>query len=336
MEGMGNNRRSMSAELSRRAKKRRIRAKRLKTAAVVAAVVFGGWLAGTYGPALKDQLLPGNISENSTTQNSKPAQGLTASNGNAANSESTGAAGNTAEEKYNAVSAMNGSSGTVKERLSRLNNKDSRIKDIIINYNNYPEELLDMLSRNIDMIDFVADYPTKKGRTYSDNIGAVKKGEVPLLLQWDERWGYGNYGENCVAVSGCAPTCLSMVIAGLTGDNSVTPYDVAKYSEESGFYVRGTGTSWSLMTSGSSHFGISGKEIPLSKNKIYNELEAGHPIICSVRKGDFTTTGHFIVLTGVKDGKIKVNDPNSTKRSEILWDYDRLESQIKNLWAFTK
>ena len=24
-----------------------------------------------------------------------------------------------------------------------------------------------------------------------------------------------------------------------------------------------------------------------------------------------TTTGHFIVLTGVEDGKIRVNDPNS-------------------------
>lgn len=329
MEEIGNNRRNLSRELNKRARKRKIIVRRLKAAAVVVCVVLGGWFISTWGPAVKDIILPDSISENSTLQNN---------NGNGkenSTSGSMGTAGGTTEERYNAVSAMN-SSGTIKERLGRLNNKDSRIKDIIINYNKYPEELLDMLSRNADMIDFVSDYPSKNGKTYSDNIGGVKKGEIPLLLQWDERWGYGNYGESCIAVSGCAPTCLSMVIAGLTGDNSITPYEVGKYSEENGFYVRGTGTSWSLMTTGSSHFGIKGKEISLSENVIYNELQAGHPIICSMRKGDFTTTGHFIVLAGVKDGKIKVNDPNSKQRSEILWGYDRLEGQIKNLWSFTR
>lgn len=323
MEKM-NDTRSLSGELNRRLYKRKVKAKRLKAAGVVVAVVLGGWLVGSFGPAIKSNLLPDNISENSTLNNSKPAQGSTASKSN------------TDEEKYNAVSAMNNSSGTIKERLSRLNNQDSRIKDIIINYNDYPEELLDMLSRNVDMIDFVINFPKKKGKTYSNNIGAVKKGEVPLLLQWDERWGYAGYGESCIAVSGCAPTALAMVIAGLKGENSITPYEIGKYAEDNGFYVKGTGTSWSLMTVGGSHFGVKGTEISLSKSVIYNELEAGHPIICSMRKGDFTTAGHFIVLAGVKDGKIKVNDPNSRQRSEILWDYERLEGQIKNLWAFTR
>ena len=54
-----------------------------------------------------------------------------------------------------------------------------------------------------------------------------------------------------------------------------------------------------------------------------------------MRKGDFTTTGHFIVLVGIEDGKIKVNDPNSKERSNLLWDYERLEYQIKTLWEFS-
>ncbi len=114
----------------------------------------------------------------------------------------------------------------------------------------------------------------------------------------------------------------------------VTPYKVAKYAESNGFYVDGVGTSWSLMTVGSKSFGIIGEEISLSKDNVYSELELGHPIICSVGPGDFTTIGHFIVLSGISNGKIKVNDPNSKKRSGMLWDYDRLESQIKNLWSF--
>ena len=84
-----------------------------------------------------------------------------------------------------------------------------------------------------------------------------------------------------------------------------------------------------------SHFGIQGREISLDKDNIQTELESGHPIICAMRPGDFTTTGHFIVLTGMKDGKICVHDPNSKKRSEKLWDYETLEGQINNLWSFT-
>ncbi|WP_302163519.1 hypothetical protein [[Ruminococcus] torques] len=42
------------------------------------------------------------------------------------------------------------------------------------------------------------------------------------------------------------------------------------------------------------------------------------------------------MLTKVENGKIKVNDPNSRIRSGQLWDYERLEPQIQNLWAFSR
>lgn len=198
----------------------------------------------------------------------------------------------------------------------------------------YPPELLEMLEKNPDLYDFVKDYPQKKGTVSADTVGDVTKGEFPLLLQWDERWGYGYYGESTVAVSGCAPTALSIVIAGLTGDNSVTPYEVACYAQENGYYIPGTGTDWSLMTDGCRHFGISGTELPLSETSIKNALNAGSPVVCSMRPGDFTTSGHFIVLTKTEDGKIRVNDPNSIENSR-LWEYETLAPQIRNLWAFT-
>lgn len=220
------------------------------------------------------------------------------------------------------------------QKLQTLSTKDERINTILENRNEYPEELLDMLSRNVEMVDFVLDFPEKKGQVFSDNIENVKEGTFPLLLQWDPRWGYASYGENYLAISGCAPTALAMVVAGLTGKNSITPYTISSYAEESGYYKNGVGTSWNLMTEGSKHFGVKGTEIPLSKSAIYQSLESGYPIICSMRPGDFTTQGHFIVLTSLKNGKIKVNDPNSKKRSNQLWDYDTLEYQIKNLWSF--
>lgn len=236
---------------------------------------------------------------------------------------------------YDEVSSVKNNKGTIQSRLNKLSKEDDRVNDIINNYNNYPEPLLDMLSRDIDLLDFVINYQDNKGKTYNGTI-KTKKDKIPLLLQWDERWGYAPYGENMIAISGCAPTALAMVAVGLTGDKTITPYKVAKYAEDNGFYIDGIGTSWSLMTIGSKAFKINGKEISLSKDNIFNELENGHPIICSMREGDFTTRGHFIVLTGVSNGKIQVNDPNSKKRSSLLWSYNRLETQIKNLWSFEK
>lgn len=218
--------------------------------------------------------------------------------------------------------------------LKSMVKQDKRIKSILESYNDYPAELLDMLSRNIEMTDFVLDYPNKKGEVYADNIGEIVKDEMPLLLQYDKRWGYGDYGESMIAISGCGPTALAMVIAKLTNNNEITPYKVAKFAEDKGYYVSGIGTTWDLFTKGSERFGIKGKEIPLSESSIYNALESGNPIICSMRAGDFTTTGHIIVLSAIEEGKIVVHDSNSTERSNHLWDYKTLEGQIKNLWAF--
>ena len=173
---------------------------------------------------------------------------------------------------YDKVSSMKNNVGTIEERLNILKEQDIRINTMISNYNDYPEELVDMLSRNIDMIDFVLKYPDKKGNVYSDNVGNINKGKIPLLLQWDERWGYANYGENIIAINGCGPTALSMVLTGLKGDSSITPYKVAKYAEENGYYVSGSGSSWSLMSNAPSAFGVKSEELPLYKNSIINIL----------------------------------------------------------------
>lgn len=224
----------------------------------------------------------------------------------------------------------------IEETLGELAAQDKQFEAIYEDRKQYPIEVLSALCNNPEMVSFVKDYlngeKTQRGGINNEELAA----DIPLLLQWDARWGYAPYGESNIGMSGCAPTCLSMVVVGLTKQKAATPYAIAKYATEQGYYLKGTGTSWSLMTEGSMAYNVCGKEICLDKSIMMNELEAGHPIICSVREGDFTTQGHFIVLTGIKEGKITVNDPNSTYRSKKLWDYDCLAGQIKNLWAFSK
>lgn len=159
---------------------------------------------------------------------------------------------------------------------------------------------------------------------------------VPLLLQTDERWKNAPYGSSTVEVSGCGPTCLSMVLMALTQNQSMTPDAVAQFSEQNGYYVDGVGTSWSLMSSGAKKLGLKVKEVSLSEGVIADKLKDGYPIICSVRQGDFTDEGHFIVLTAYENGIIRVNDPNSEVNSLKSWSYDRLKGQISAMWTYRK
>ena len=223
----------------------------------------------------------------------------------------------------------------VQQKLQALAQEYPEFEEVYDNADAYPQKLLVALCNNPEMIDYVKGYLNADGSGSGWLTTDEMSQQFPLLLQWDKRWGYIPYGDNVIGLSGCAPTCLSMVIVGLTGNKDATPDAIAQYATDNGYYVDGVGTAWSLMTAVDS-YGVIGQETTLSEDNIYNELENGNPIICSMRPGDFTSVGHFIVLTGMEDGKIRVNDPNSLTRSRQLWDYSTLSDQISNLWVFEK
>ena len=109
---------------------------------------------------------------------------------------------------------------------------------------------------------------------------------------------------------------------------------MARFSEQNGFTVDGM-TAWALMTDGAAMLGLRGTELSASADVVRVELEAGRPIICSVRPGDFTSTGHFIVLAGLTDDEqVMVRDPNNAGNGDHPWDLDRILGQCANLWAF--
>ena len=200
----------------------------------------------------------------------------------------------------------------------------------------YPESLISLVERNPETKDFVLDYPKYKGLQDIDLSKEVTKGEIPHFLQWDKRWGYETYGSDFLAITGCGPTCLSMVVCGLTGETQWNPYEVAKMAEDNGYYVDGSGSSWDLMSSGAEKLGLTVSNVIFDEEHIRSTLEAGQPIICIMGPGDFTDAGHFLVLTGVdKNGDIILRDPNSVERTNRHWDLQKLMSQMKNLWDYS-
>lgn len=213
--------------------------------------------------------------------------------------------------------------------------KDPRAEDILSHPDHYPDDLLLLLQKRPETLDFVRDYPEKKNQKVTVDIrDELTGGEIPVFYQWDERWGYDRYGDNIVGLAGCGPTCLSMVAAGLLGDASLHPGAVAVFSVENGYRTE-SGTSWDLMTLGAEKLGLTGEVLSLDENRMAQALAEGRPIICSMRPGDFTDTGYFIVLVGYENGEFQIHDPNSVENTAMRWSYDRIKGQIKNLWAFS-
>lgn len=221
--------------------------------------------------------------------------------------------------------------------LEKLYNGDKRVGEIVRNRNRYPDNLIEMLVKYPETLEYVLGYPQRgEQETAIDLSGELERGGIPLFIQWDKRWGYQSYGDNMIGISGCGPTCLSMVVTGLTGNKQWNPARMAQYSEQNGYWVEGTGTSWELMGMGAEQLGLTVNRLPLSDEMICRELYNGHPVICSVKPGDFTYTGHFIVLTGIdKTGGVLVNDPNSRIRSKKSWEMDRILKQLKSAWAYS-
>ena len=200
--------------------------------------------------------------------------------------------------------------------------------------NEWPTEMLELLLANPDATEFVLNYPLKKNEMFTIDLSGYRGCKsVPLLFQWDERWGYTQYGDNVMGLTGCGPTCLSMVCIYLLEDTKYDPKYIAEFSVANGYCVPGSGSAWTLISRGGEKLGLDVIEIPLDEHRIIRNLEVGNPIICIMGPGDFTTTGHFIVMTEYVDGKIKVNDPNSKVRSEMLWEFEDIKDQIRNLWV---
>lgn len=198
----------------------------------------------------------------------------------------------------------------------------------------YPEDIRALLERNPETEDFVLHYPLEKDREIDVDLSAYEDCDgVPLFLQWDRQWGYMVYGDGVAGLTACGPVCLSMAAYYWTGDEAYAPDKMIEFAKEGGYYSWGNGSSWTLISEGAVELGFDVTEIPLVKKRIMDNLKVGNPIICAMGPGDFTTTGHFIVLVGEEDGLIRVNDPNSVENSGKLWKFEDIESQFRNLWV---
>lgn len=164
--------------------------------------------------------------------------------------------------------------------------------------------------------------------------------------QNDPRWANNYYGSingkdtnrQDMATRGCAPTAMAMVASELTGAN-ITPDTVANFSYNNGYSVRG-GTDYNMLPSAASQLGLKARDLT-QENSLKSALRSNKPVIAAGQSGTngpgspFTTGGHYVVMTGMKNGMVHVKDPLSPARNGY-YPLETVAAQTNKAFAFDK
>ena len=144
--------------------------------------------------------------------------------------------------------------------------------------------------------------------------------EVVYFNQLDEAYADKPYGTDHIGGYGCGPTAMSIVVSSMT-DKTVDPVQMAKWAYDNGYWCKGSGSYHALIPGAAKAWSLPVEGCTAAEpQRIINALSDGKLVVAIMSKGHFTSSGHFIVLRGVKDGKILVADPASYNRSQKEWD----------------
>lgn len=204
-------------------------------------------------------------------------------------------------------------------------NGEAYFADEVFHLNAEQKELADDYAYNLSL--FLGDSMFQglpKGYTTIATLGNVRftdgVTEVVYFNQLDERYADKPYGTDNIGGYGCGPTSMSIVVSSLTNE-TVDPVQMARWAYENGYWCSGSGSYHSLIPGAAKAWGLNVEGCSASEGqKIVDALADGKLVVAIMTKGHFTSSGHFIVLRGVKDGKILVADPASYDRSSMEWD----------------
>lgn len=166
-----------------------------------------------------------------------------------------------------------------------------------------------------------------------DNVTYLKgtARNVVYFNQADPRWGNKLYGGNDpISKYGCGPTAMAMVVSSMT-NRVVLPDEMADWSRTNGYFAHGSGSYHSLIPNAAQAFGLEATSLTdYTYDNIRKELATGKIIVALMKKGHFTTSGHFVLVHGTTlDGKVLIADPMSLENSLKAWDIDILINELK-------
>lgn len=157
--------------------------------------------------------------------------------------------------------------------------------------------------------------------------------KYPHFVQWDERWGFGDYAGGAFGETGCGPTCLSMAYTGLTGKTDYPPDIMGEFATENAYAVDGVGTAWALMEDGARQLGLQSESLGLDLAIFQDALDGGKVLVLSLGPGDFTKSGHFILVYKYEGEMLEILDPFNLALGSKRWSFEDIASQTAAVWA---
>jgi len=214
------------------------------------------------------------------------------------------------------------------------------------------DAMLMKFERPADQGDAVKLKRAQYGQVYYDKFaakqaaeGGPKMNKKPVsFLQTDKRWASKPYrvkGENStIGDSGCGPTAAAMLLSTLTGKN-ITPEDTCKWSVDHGYKALGNGTYYAYFAPQFAAYGIKCWQLnwvnayhnpkATSFDETVKYLKQGYYAIALMKKGTWTGGGHFVVLWWA-DGKVRINDPASTRDNRVNGNLATFKNEAAYFW----
>ncbi len=155
--------------------------------------------------------------------------------------------------------------------------------------------------------------------------------DIIYYSQADNRWRDKIYGEdNTIGIYGCGPTTLAMLVSSLTSTKT-TPDQMAAWAYDNGYFCKNSGSYHTIIPGGGDQFGLSVTSISdHSPENIINELSSGKVVVVLMKKGHFTSEGHFVILRGItKNSEILIADSKSLENSCKGWDINIFMNEAK-------
>lgn len=155
-------------------------------------------------------------------------------------------------------------------------------------------------------------------------------GTLTYYNQSDSRWAdYPYGGSDPLAVYGCGPTVMAMLVTSFT-ENTVQPPDMAAWSAANHYWSSGYGTRHEFIPEGAAAFGLHAESFRnLTAEGVMSELKSGHILVALMGPGHFSDSGHFIIITEDWSGnQVRVADPARLERTQAAWDVQLILDEL--------
>ena len=197
--------------------------------------------------------------------------------------------------------------------------------------------LIDLAIAEPDAIEFVANSIKNDGSTqaYGEN---VTQGEYPQLYTFDPRWGYMQYADGILGVTGSGPVALSMASMGLSGKNNYDPATIAEAITSAKLANGTTGMDDSFLSNHASDAGLSATSVEASSDGVYTPIADSEPVIIKLKadSGIGSPLAHWALITQLNsDNSINVYDPTSVAASSHSWSLGAITSKTDTAYALS-